>query len=124
MRSISFPNMFKTTSTIVKTDSHDATYQNILLVLGAEKGDFVFDPYFGIRLRRYLFDQNNYILRDVIIDEIYTQLLIFMPQLLINREDITINIERSKMVCNIKVTNRVNFVVDSYNVVLLSGNEE
>ena len=124
MRSISFPNMFKTTSTIVKTDSHDATYQNILLVLGAEKGDFVFDPYFGIRLRRYLFDQNNYILRDVIIDEIYTQLLIFMPQLLINRKDITINIERSKMTCNIKVTNRVNFVVDSYNIVLLSGNEE
>ncbi len=124
MRSISFPNMFRTTSTIVKTDSHEATYQNILLVLGAEKGDFVFDPYFGIRLRRYLFDQNNYILRDVIIDEIYTQLLIFMPQLLINRNDITINIERSKMTCNIKVTNRVNFVVDSYNIVLLSGNEE
>ena len=29
------------------------------------------DPDFGIRLKRYTFNQNNYILRDVLIDEIY-----------------------------------------------------
>ena len=124
MNSISFPNMFRTTSTIVKTDSHDATFQNMLLVLGAEKGDFTFDPYFGIRLRRYLFDQNNYILKDVIIDEIYTQLLIFMPQLKVNRDDISIIIDRGKMICKIKATDLVNFKVDSYDLVLLRGNEE
>ena len=124
MTSISFPNMFRPTSTIVKTDSHEATFQNILLVLGAEKGAFTFDPYFGIRLKRYIFDQNNYILRDVIIDEIYNQLMVFMPQLLIDRKDITIQIERGKMLCNIKVTNRVNFEVDSYHLVLFEGNEE
>lgn len=124
MNSISFPNMFRPTSTIVKTDGHDATFQNILLILGAEKGDFVFDPYFGIRLRRYLFDQNNYILRDVIIDEIYTQLKVFMPQLIVNRKDISVIIERNKMSINIKVVNRLDFQVDTYNLVLFDGDKE
>ena len=124
MKSISFPNMFRTTSTIVKTDSHDATYQNLLLVLGAEKGDFICDPFFGVRLRRYLFNQNNYILRDIIIDEIYSQLMVFMPQLLVNRNDITVDVKDNKLICNIKVVNRVNFLPDSYSLVLLNGNEE
>lgn len=124
MNSISFPDMFRATSTKVKTDGHDATFQNLLLVLGAEKGDFIFDPYFGIRLRAYLFDQNNYILRDIIIDEIYTQLKVFMPQLLVDRKDITIVVERNKMSVNIKVTNRLDFAVDTYNLVLFDGDKE
>ena len=124
MNSISFPNMFRTTSTIVKTDSHDATYQNLLLILGSEKGDFTCDPFFGIRLRRYFYDQNNYILRDVIIDEIYSQLKVFMPQLIVNRKDITIQIQRNKMSVTIKVTNRLDFVLDTYNLVLFDGDKE
>ena len=124
MNSISFPNMFRPTSTRVKTDGHDATFQNILLILGAEKGDFKFDPYFGIRLRRYLFDQNNYILRDVIIDEIYTQLKVFMPQLIVNRKDISVIIERNKLSVNIKVVNRLDFTLDTYNLVLFDGDKE
>ena len=124
MNSISFPNMFRTTSTIVKTDGHDATYQNLLLILGSEKGDFTCDPFFGIRLRRYFYDQNNYILRDVIIDEIYSQLKVFMPQLIVNRKDITIQIERNKMSVTIKVTNRLDFVLDTYNLVLFDGDKE
>ena len=121
MKSISFPNMFKQTSTLIKNNSHDATYQNMLLVLGADKGEFVCDPYFGIRLRKYIFEPNNYILKDIIIDEIYTQLKVFMPQLLINRKDINIIVERGKITASIKVTNRSDFVVDSYNLVLFSG---
>ncbi len=124
MKSISFPNMFRPTSTIVKTDGHDATFQNLLLILGSEKGDFVYDPYFGIRLRRYFYDQNNYILRDIIIDEIYSQVKVFMPQLIVNRKDITIHVERNKMSVTIKVTNRLDFVLDTYNLVLFDGDKE
>ena len=32
-------------------------------------------------LNKYLFDQNNYILKDMLIDTIYTQLALFLPQL-------------------------------------------
>lgn len=116
--------MFRATSTVVKEDGHEATFQNLLLILGAEKGDFTFDPYFGIRLRRYLFDQNNYILKDIIIDEIYTQIKVFMPQLIIDRKDITIIADRNKLSVNIKVVNRMDFVVDTYNLVLFDGDKE
>ena len=124
MRSISFPNIFNTASTNVVTDSHKATFQNILLVLGAEKGEFVGDPYFGIRLRRYIFDQNNYVLKDIIIDEIYTQLMVFMPQLIVHRNDIELVADKAKLSCSIKVTNREDFTVDTYNLVLFNGEGE
>ena len=124
MKSLRFPDMFNTASTNVVTDSHDATFQNILLVLGAEKGEFVCDPYFGMRLRRYIFDQNNYVLKDIIIDEIYTQLMVFMPQLLVNRRDITLIADRATLSCTIKVTNRADFTVDTYNLVLFNGEGE
>lgn len=124
MRSISFPSMFGTTYTKVKSDSHEATFQNILLLLGSEKGEFISDPYFGVRLRRYLYEQNNFVLRDMLIDEIYTQLKTFMPQLIVNRKDITLVSERAKITCNIKVKNKLDFEVDSYNIVLLEGEGE
>ncbi len=124
MKSISFPSMFNSTSTKVVTDSHAATFQNILLLLGSEKGEFVSDPYFGIRLRQYMFDQNNNVLKDIIIDEIYTQLKTFMPQLIIKRNDITINIERARMTCSIKATNKLDYANDAYDIVLLNGEGE
>ncbi len=124
MVSVKFPSMFSTTSTNLEKDSHKATYQNILLVLGSEKGEFISDPYFGVRIRSFMFDQNNHILKDIIIDEIYTQLKTFVPQIMVNRNDITINIERAKMTCNIKCVNRADFTLDTYNVVLLNGEGE
>ena len=61
MRSIRFPNMFNTNNTNTISD-FDATKQNLILLLHCEKGELFGDPYYGIRLKRYLFDQNNYIL--------------------------------------------------------------
>ena len=116
--------MFTSTSTNVEVDSHKATFQNILLLLGAEKGEFVGDPYFGVRLRRYMFDQNNSVLKDIIIDEIYTQLKTFMPQLIVHRNDISIVVDRAKVTCRIKVTNRLDYTPDAYDLVLLSGEGE
>jgi phage baseplate assembly protein W len=116
--------MFSSASTKVIKDNHDATYQNILLVLGAEKGEFVSDPYFGMRLKRYMFDQNNSVLKDIIIDEIYTQLKTFMPQLTINRSDITIDVGRAMITCHIKAVNKLDYTCDAYDVVLLRGEGE
>ena len=80
MKSMAFPSMFNSNSTKIKKDL-DATKQNTLLLLHSEKGELFGDPYFGIRLKRYLFEQNNFILKDILIDEIYTQLALFLPQL-------------------------------------------
>lgn len=125
MRSIEFPKMFTSNATKVTPSKEflKATKQNTLLLLHSEKGELFGDPYFGLRLKRYLYDQNNYILRDVIIDEIYTQIALFIPQLKVERRDITITQDRGKLYCNIKGINQISFETDIYNLVLFDENE-
>lgn len=123
MKSISFPSMFNSNSTKIKKDL-DATKQNTLLLLHSEKGELFGDPYFGIRLKRYLFDQNNYILKDVIIDEIYTQLALFLPQVKVNRKDIKITQDRGTLYCNFKAINQLDFTTDMYSLVLYEDKEK
>lgn len=123
MKSIAFPQMFNTNSTNIIKD-FNATKQNTLLLLRSEKGELFGDPYFGIRLKRYLFDQNNYILKDIIIDEIYTQLALFMPQLIVERRDIKIQQDRAKLYCTFKATNQANFKTDMYSLVLYDEDDQ
>lgn len=117
MTSIKFPDMFSPNSTNIAKD-FKATKQNTLLLLHSEKGELFGDPYFGIRLKRYLFDQNNYILKDIIIDEIYTQLALFLPQLTVNRRDINIIQERAVLYCTFKAINNIDYTTDTYSLVL------
>ena len=69
--SIAFPKMFKSVRTLTVKD-HDATESNLKLLLASERETLFGDPDFGTKTRRYIFEQNNEILRDIIIDEIYT----------------------------------------------------
>ena len=122
MKSISVPKMISHNYVQTVSD-YDATLQNMKLLLGSEKGEFVFDPFFGIRLKRYTFEQNNKILMDILIDEIYEQLVIFMPQLIIKRKDITLVSEMAKIYVNIKARNQKDFSLNSYNLVLFNNQE-
>ena len=117
MNSIKFPNMFQSNSTNIVRNL-DATKQNTLLLLHSEKGELFDDPYFGIRLKRYIYDQNSYILKDIIIDEIYTQIALFLPQVKVERKDIKIIQEGSKLYCNFKAINQIDFTTDTYSLVL------
>lgn len=123
MKSISFPDMFNSNSTKIRKDL-SATKQNTLLLLHSEKGELFGDPYFGIRLKRYLFDQNNYILKDIIIDEIYTQLALFLPQVKVNRKDIKITQDRGILYCSFKAINQLDFTTDMYSLVLYEDKEK
>lgn len=122
MKSLAFPDMLSSNH-VQTVEGRDATLQNMMLFLHSEKGTFKFDPLFGIRLKRYMFEQNNGVLRDILIDEIYEQLNIFMPQLIVNRSDITITSDRNKVYCSIKARNQLDFTLNTYNLVLL-GEEE
>lgn len=122
MKSIAFPKMISHNYVQTVSD-YDATMQNMKLLLNSEKGEFVFDPFFGIRLKRYMFEQNNGILMDILIDEIYEQLVIFMPQLIIKRKDITLSSDRAKIYANIKARNQRDFELNSYNLVLFNNQE-
>lgn len=122
MRTIKWPKMFNSNSTNVwkSTEHNEATSQNTILLLQCDRGELFGDPYFGLTLKRYLFDQNNYVLRDAIIDIIYTQLAIFIPQVHVNRKDIEIiqDKEKGKLYCSFTGINQISYELNTYNLVL------
>ena len=127
MRSLKFPKMFNSNSTNVwkSTEYLDATTQNTILLLHSMRGELFGDPYFGLMLKRYLFDQNSYILKDNIIDMIYTQLAIFIPQVKVNRKDIEIiqDREKGKLYCRFEGINQIDYQNNTYNLVLFESQD-
>ena len=76
-------------------------------------------------LKKFMFDQNNYVLKDQIIDMIYTQLALFIPQIKVKREDINIiqDKEKGRLYCDFYGINQIDFQPNTYNLLLLSDNE-
>ena len=122
MRSIKFPKMFNTNNTRVwAADEHlEATKQNTRLLLQCERYELIGDPYFGLLMKHFLFNQNSYILRDQIIDIIYTQLSKFIPQIKVERKDISIvqDQEKAKLYCYFSGINQIDYTVNTYKLVL------
>ena len=121
IQSLQFPNMFYKGQTKVVKD-HEATASNLKLLLLSDKTALFGDPYFGTNIRRYMFDQNNALLRDIIIDSLYTAITQFMPQILVQRSDITITSDKTKVFINIKAKNLIDYQTDLYNITL-TGSE-
>lgn len=122
MRSIAFPKMFNNASTNILEDK-DATESNLRLLLLSEKNELLGDPYFGLQLKKYLFEQNNSVMNTMLIDDIYTSIALLIPQLVVRRKDIKLTHEGTDLICSITGTNQLNFQVDSYNIVLLREEE-
>ena len=121
MKSIQFPDMF--TRTVTNTvEDYDATLQNLKMLLWSEKGELFGDPEFGTGLKRYLYDQNDAILKDLLIDDIYTDIANFMPQIRIYRRNINIESDGTKVIVTIEAINRLDFQTNLYNIVLLDTN--
>lgn len=119
MDTINFPKMFRGNATVVNRDNDSAALlQGLHLLLSSEAGTLFGDPDFGLRLRRYLFEPNNYILRDILIDEIYTQITTFFPQVYLERKNITIEQSGYKLYVNIKCKNQKTFENNMFNLVL------
>ena len=122
MRSFKFPKMFDTNSSrIWKADEYGkATKQNVFLLLQSERGELVCDPYFGILLKHYMFNQNSYILKDMLIDTIYTQIAIFLPQVKISRNSIDIVHDplKGRLYCSFSGTNQIDYTHNTYNLLL------
>ena len=123
MYSIKFPDMLYSTSTKLVSD-HEATKQNMKLVLLSDRGTLFGDPYFGSLWKKLLFEQNNEILRDIIIDDILITLQTFMPQLLVKREHIEVNSDRYSIYINIKATNLLDYQTDMYSIKLMEDELE
>lgn len=118
MYSIKFPDMVSGVVTNLVND-HEATSQNLKLMLLSDRDTLFGDPYFGTLWRKLLFNQNNEILRDIIIDDILTSIQTFMPQLLVNRKDITVNSDKYSVSITIKATNLLDYNTDMYTIKLM-----
>lgn len=122
MNSIKYPDMFSPTSTNV-VEGKAASAQDLVLLLSSEKGELLGDPFFGVRLKRYIYDQNNYVLRDILADEIFTQIRTFAPQLTVNRDDIKITQEGDRLHATIRAINKVDYTTDMYDLELFEDEE-
>jgi hypothetical protein len=128
MRSYKFPKMFNSNSSqIWREDEYGkATRQNAVLLLQSERGEFECDPYFGILLKHYMFNQNSYILKDMLIDTIYTQIAIFLPQIKISRNSIDIisDIQRGKLYCRFSGINQIDYTHNTFNLLLFDESRQ
>ena len=123
MYSIAFPNMFNSARTLLFED-HKATLSNLKLLLRSERASLLGDPYFGVLLKRILFELNNNVLRDLIIDEIYTSIITFMPQIKLNRSDIAITSNGIDVFAEIRGLNLIDYQTDMFNICLTNNSDE
>ena len=117
MYSLSFPEMFaKDGIRTLLLENHEATFSNLKLVLLSTKNSLLGDPDFGSLLKRKLFEQNTPILQDLVIDDIYTTILTFMPQLSLKRSDIKITSDGVDLFATIQCTNLIDYKLDTYTI--------
>ena len=128
MRSYKFPKMFNSNSSrIWLPEEHGkATRQNALLLFQTERGELECDPYFGILLKHYMFNQNNYILKDMLLDTLYTQIVIFLPQIKVTRNSIKLIPDKLKgrVYCKFSGINQIDYTHNTFNLVLFDENRQ
>lgn len=122
MYSISFPKMFTSSRTLLYSD-HEATLSNLKLLLQSERASLLGDPYFGTVLKRIIFEQNSNVLRDIIIDEIYTSIITFMPQIKLSRSDISVEARDYDVYATIRGLNLIDYKTDMFSINLTTINE-
>ena len=76
MYSIAYPNMFTNSRTLLAKD-HEATMNNLKLLLHSDKNALFGDPYFGADLTKTIYMQNNVILKDLVIDSIINLFILY-----------------------------------------------
>ena len=122
IKSISFPNMFGTGSTKMKYDS-DATKQNLKLLLLTTKQELLGDPNYGTNLKKLLFEQNSTIIKDIIIDDIYTNIKVFLPQIEVQRKNIELVPNNNTLYVNIRAKNMLNYTFEDMSLALYNLEE-
>lgn len=120
--SIKYPDMFRSASTKTITGS-EATLQNLKTLLLTEKGSLFGDPYYGTNLKKLLFEQNNQVLRDIVIDDVYSAIATFLPQLKVARKDIELNSVGSTLYITLKAKNLLDFNLETINLALFNAED-
>lgn len=123
MYSFGFPRMFNNTTSALVSEK-EAIRSNMLLLLQTERKTLFGDPYFGCELKKYLFEQSNSIIVDLLIDELYTTILNFMPQVSLTRKDIKIYTARTTLYAEIAYRYVLDNTSDLFRIKLTTSSEE
>lgn len=122
--SFSHPNMLDQKSGGFKVgDEASLIRQNIKLLLNSTKKELLGDPYFGTNLKRYLFEPNDLVLRDLIIDEVYNAIRLFIKQVSLERNSIVVTLNNNKLTISFKLLYNYNKQIDVFSIVLMEGDE-
>lgn len=122
MNAVKFPNMLNSNKTALVYDK-EATRQNLETLILSTKLTLLGDPYFGTNLSRMFFEHNNVILQDIIIDDIFSAINTFMPQIRVLRNNINITSDGNKMIITIVAQNMLDYSFDEYTINLLNVEE-
>lgn len=123
MNSIAFPNIFNTTTTNIYKD-HQATVSNLILTLQSVRGSLFGDPDFGTNLKKLIFDQGDSAIQELVAEDVYITIKLFVPQLLLERSGITFSISDNILYVNIKALNLIDYETNMYSIALLKVEEE
>lgn len=120
INSIAFPDMLSSTRMNIISED-DATASNLRLLLLSPRKSLFGDPYYGNELKDVIFSQSGQIIKDLIVDEIYTAIAVFMPQLSVSRDDISIETDGVELYTTLKATNLLNYTTNLYNIKLTNN---
>lgn len=120
MYSIDFPDMFSSAKTNLLLDK-EATLNNLQLLLLSDRWSLLGDPYYGASFKKAIFEQNNVILRDLIVDEIYTVILLFMPQVKVERRDIKVRSDKQYLYADVEVLYKPDNTINLYTLVMTTN---
>ena len=118
MQSIAFPNILNQVNVNVFQD-HEATKSNLKLILQTEIQSLYGDPGYGCGLKKFIFEHNNAIARDLIIDKIYNTIRTFIPQLSCERKDINLKRDITNVYVDLTAKNLIDYTIDNYTIALM-----
>ena len=122
--SISFPNIFNKSHVNLEKD-YDAVKQNLILLLGSNKGGLYGDPWLGTNIKQILWDQNHReILTTIVKEHIYDAIYSYMPNNIeIKPSDIVVNIIDNYANVKINLSAYSNKENDMLNINLLNDSD-
>lgn len=123
MYSFSFPKMLNSSTANIIKDK-EAIRCNMVLLLSSERETLFGDPYYGAQLKKYLFQQSGSIVVDLLIDELYTTIKTFMPQVYIVRKNIEVYVSKTALYADIKYTYMMDNTSDLFTIKLTEFNED
>lgn len=123
MYSLAWPDMFDSVNTKLLKDK-DAIKSNLLLLLNSDRLSLFGDPYYGTMLKPVIFQPNNNIIADLLIDELYTTIQTYLPQITVTRNSIQVMSDKIDLYVTINVIYNIDGTSDLYMINLTNNQQE